>query len=192
MAFTTMGKTPSTLAEINVTPFVDVVLVLLIIFMTTSSVETTRARLEKNRLLKKEQLVVKKKNLLNQKVPISLPRVNSEAVNMAEETKLVLSLTQDFKIYLGTTKVLSCFSFEKHKKAHKKKKSISNHAYKLCLAALEKKLKNNAKLQKDKELYLRASSDIPYGKVLKIMAFIRKTGITKFGLISNPEPEPKK
>ncbi len=39
MAFTTpSGRTQTSLAEINVTPFVDVVLVLLIIFMVTAPV----------------------------------------------------------------------------------------------------------------------------------------------------------
>ena len=39
MAFTTSnGRTQSALADINITPLVDVVLVLLIIFMVTASV----------------------------------------------------------------------------------------------------------------------------------------------------------
>ena len=39
MAFTTKGgRTETSLSEINVTPFVDVVLVLLIIFMVTAPV----------------------------------------------------------------------------------------------------------------------------------------------------------
>ncbi len=38
MAFTVRGRTQSTLADINITPLVDVVLVLLIIFMLTAPV----------------------------------------------------------------------------------------------------------------------------------------------------------
>ena len=44
------------LAEINVTPFVDVMLVLLIIFMVTSSVETIRAEQALDRVLEQTQV----------------------------------------------------------------------------------------------------------------------------------------
>jgi biopolymer transport protein ExbD/biopolymer transport protein TolR len=43
MAFTTLkGRTHTSLADINITPFVDVVLVLLIIFMLTAPILASR------------------------------------------------------------------------------------------------------------------------------------------------------
>jgi len=64
MAFTTQsGRTQTSLAEINVTPFVDVVLVLLIIFMVTapvmqSGIEVDLPRTRSVQTLKDERVVV--------------------------------------------------------------------------------------------------------------------------------------
>jgi biopolymer transport protein TolR len=63
------------MADINVTPFVDVMLVLLIIFMVTAPMMTTGVALE-------------------------LPRAEAPALG-ADEDQLVLSITGDEKYYLG-------------------------------------------------------------------------------------------
>ena len=65
-----------TLSEINVTPLVDVMLVLLIIFMVTAP-------------------------LIQQGVEVKLPEAKAQAVK-AEDQKLVLSIKADKTIYLGT------------------------------------------------------------------------------------------
>ncbi len=72
----TSGSGRTTLAEINVTPFVDVMLVLLIVFMVTAP-------------------------LIQQGVEVALPEARAKAVK-AEEQKLVLSIKADRTIYLGT------------------------------------------------------------------------------------------
>jgi biopolymer transport protein TolR len=182
------GKTPTTMAEINVTPMVDVMLVLLIIFMTTASVETTQARMKTERRLHREESPRLDKDL-NRKVPVNLPNVNAEEVNLSEERKLVLSMSEDYKMYLGEIEVLDCKSFEKGKgkKGKKKRSTLSDPAFERCLTALNKKLEKNEKLQQDKELYLRADETLPYGRVLKTMAKVRAAGIHKFGLIAEPE-----
>lgn len=189
-----MGRTPTTLSEINVTPLVDVMLVLLIIFMITSSVETTRARQEQQRLLHRTDDRPRADIDLNQKVPINLPNVNAREVNLSEEKKLVLSLDADYAFYIGEIKVLDCTDFGskkggKGKKEGKKKGKgkLGDEGYSACLTELQKKLGANAKLQKDKELYLRADEALPYGRVLMAMARVREAGITKFGLIAEPE-----
>ena len=76
MAMTSGGPGRQTLTEINVTPFVDVMLVLLIIFMVTAP-------------------------LIQQGVEVNLPDVRAHQVK-AEEQKLVLSIKADRSIYLGT------------------------------------------------------------------------------------------
>jgi biopolymer transport protein TolR len=185
-----MGKTPTTLSEINVTPLVDVMLVLLIIFMITSSVETTRARQEQQRLLHRTDDRPRADIDLNQKVPIDLPNVNAREVNLSEEKKLVLSLDEDYVFFIGEIKVLDCADFDKKKGGGGKKKGkakLGDEGYSACLTALQKKLGANAKLKKDKELYLRADEALPYGRVLLAMARVREAGITKFGLIAEPE-----
>jgi biopolymer transport protein TolR len=77
MAASTGGSGRQTLTEINVTPLVDVMLVLLIIFMVTAP-------------------------LIQQGVEVSLPEARAKAVE-AEEQKLVLSIRADKTMYLGTS-----------------------------------------------------------------------------------------
>src|SRR5919204_1590959 len=77
MAIGTSGSGRQTLTEINVTPLVDVMLVLLIIFMVTAP-------------------------LIQQGVEVKLPEAKAEPVK-AEEQKLVLSVKEDRSIWLGTS-----------------------------------------------------------------------------------------
>ena len=75
MAFTSStGRTQSSLAEINVTPLVDVVLVLLIIFMITAPV-------------------------LQSGIDVSVPKTRT--VKEVTEQRLVLTINKDQQVYLG-------------------------------------------------------------------------------------------
>jgi len=67
------------LAEINVTPFVDVMLVLLIIFMVTAP-------------------------MMMQGVDVNLPRTTTQAIP-SEEERLVISITAKRDIYLNEYKI---------------------------------------------------------------------------------------
>jgi biopolymer transport protein TolR len=71
------GSGRQSLSEINVTPLVDVMLVLLIIFMVTAP-------------------------LIQQGVQVNLPEAKAKAVD-AEEQKLVLSIKADKTLWLGTS-----------------------------------------------------------------------------------------
>jgi biopolymer transport protein TolR len=81
MAITTReGKTQTTLAEINMIPFIDIVLVLLIIFMVTapviqSGIEVNVPKTQVVRELAEEKLVVsidKKQDLYLQNEPVNI------------------------------------------------------------------------------------------------------------------------
>ncbi len=75
MAFTnSQGKTTSSLADINVTPLVDVVLVLLIIFMVTAPV-------------------------LQSGIEVAVPKTRT--VKEITEERLVITIDKDQKVYLG-------------------------------------------------------------------------------------------
>jgi biopolymer transport protein TolR len=76
MAIGTSGSGRQALTEINVTPLVDVMLVLLIIFMVTAP-------------------------LIQQGVEVKLPEAKAEPVK-AEEEKLILSVKEDRSLWLGT------------------------------------------------------------------------------------------
>jgi biopolymer transport protein TolR len=178
------------MAEINVTPLVDVMLVLLIIFMISSSIETMQVQQEKKRIEKTSET-----QNLNQKVPVNLPRTNAEPVNLSEEQKLVLSITPDVKFFVGETMILDCLATAPDIKGtvsgdrRRAWGEQDDKAFGPCLDAVVGKLGSNAKLQNDKELYLRADKSLPYGLTLKVMARIRASGVGKFGLVSESEPE---
>lgn len=126
------GRT--TMSEINVTPLVDVMLVLLIIFMITAP-------------------------LIQQGVKVNLPQAKAAAVE-ATDKKIVLSVDAQKRVFIGEAEV--------------------------ALEELETKLKANAKAQADKEVYLHADREIPYGIVVEVMASAQRAGIDNVGMITDP------
>jgi biopolymer transport protein TolR len=126
------GKGP--VSEINVTPLVDVMLVLLIIFMVSAPMMTTG-------------------------IDVDLPKTHAPRMEV-EEQKLLLTITKEQKVFLGESEV----PYDK----------------------LEDALTHNARLQSDHELYLQADENVPYGFVAKVMALVRKGGIEKLGLVTDP------
>ena len=75
MAFTNnKGRTQSSLSEINITPFVDVVLVLLVMFMVTAPI-------------------------LQSGIEVEVPK--TKTVKEISEERLVITIDKDQKVYLG-------------------------------------------------------------------------------------------
>ncbi|MFP2932086.1 protein TolR [Pyxidicoccus sp. 3LG] len=128
------GGGRTTMSEINVTPMVDVMLVLLIIFMVTAP-------------------------LIQQGVKVNLPETKAAPVE-ATDKKLVLSIDAGRKVYIGDAEV--------------------------ALEELQAKLAANAKAQADKEVYLHADRDVPYGVVVEVMAAAQRAGISNVGMITDP------
>jgi biopolymer transport protein TolR len=124
-------------SEINVTPLVDVMLVLLIIFMVTAP-------------------------MLQTGVDLELPQAEAAAVP-DEEGKLILSIDKRGDAYLGSVPV----KWED----------------------LEVKLSTNQKVQTERELYLEADKNLPYGLVLHAMAVAKKSGVTKLMMMTDPIEE---
>ena len=121
------------LNEINVTPLIDVMLVLLVIFMVTAPLLTTG-------------------------VHVDLPKVKS-APMQADDTKLLIIVTADEHVYIGKDEITG---------------------------DVEERLKTNARLQEDKELYIQADEAAKYGAVLRVMAAARAAGVEKLGMITDP------
>ena len=124
-------------SEINVTPLVDVVLVLLIIFMVTAP-------------------------MLQMGIDINLPQVKSKTLDVSEE-KLVLTVNGKKEIFINN--------------------------YKTTLAELGVKLENIFKSRIEREVYMRADKDVPYGFVVQVMSEVRKAGVDKLGMITEPPRE---
>jgi biopolymer transport protein TolR len=134
MAFGGSGGSKGPLSEINVTPLVDVMLVLLIIFMVSAPMMTTG-------------------------IEVDLPKTRAPRMDREEE-KLLLTITKDQKVLLGEAEV----PFD----------------------SLEAALTTNERLQREKEIYLQADASVPYGFVAKVMALVRRGGIDKVGLVTDP------
>jgi biopolymer transport protein TolR len=141
MALSSSGGGRSTLTDINITPLVDVMLVLLIVFMVTAP-------------------------LIQQGVAVNLPETRAKAID-AEEQKLVLSIKLDRSLWLGA----------------------GDDAVRIPVDRLEEVLRANARVQKEKELFLMADKALPYGVVVDVMATVQRAGITGVGMITNPPGE---
>jgi biopolymer transport protein TolR len=129
------GKSPrTTLSEINVTPLVDVMLVLLIIFMITAP-------------------------MLQHEIDVNLP-VATGTPQPQQTDQIILTITKKGDIYLNQT------------------------GY--TLAALRPKLQALYNTRRNREIYLQADAEVPYGIVVHVMDEIKKIGIVKLGMITQP------
>lgn len=153
------GGGETMLAEINVTPLVDVMLVLLIIFMVTAP------------MLDEQD---------NRKVDLNLPvtRQNTNKVDPSETDKMILEVTDKLQVKIGDEVVTDCGD---------QKEGTDPMRFEPCFDEVEKKLGNNPKLEEDETLYLLADTEIPYGFVVGTMARIKKAGIHRIGMVTNPE-----
>lgn len=124
-------------SDINVTPLVDVVLVLLIIFMVTAP-------------------------MLQMGIDVNLPTVKARSIDVTED-KLVLTVNGKREIYINN--------------------------YKTTLADLGTKLQSIFKTKIEKEVFMRADKEVPYGFVVQVMSEVRKAGVDRLGMITEPVRE---
>jgi biopolymer transport protein TolR len=97
--------------------------------------------------------------LITQGVVVSLPDARAQAIE-DEEPKLVLAIDHERRIYIGEAEV--------------------------ALADLEERLKHNVRIQREREVYLHADRDLPYGFVVEVMAIARRSGVEALGMITDP------
>ncbi|MEW6248363.1 MAG: biopolymer transporter ExbD [Nitrospirota bacterium] len=121
------------LAEINVIPLVDVVLVLLVIFMVTAP-------------------------MLYRGIDIKLPASATNTIK--PEMRVVLTIEKDQRLYLD-------------------KDAVS-------VAQLERRLKSLKEQNSEVSVYLRADREVPYGIVVQVMDGVKRAGIEKLGMVTDP------
>ena len=126
----------SSLAEINIIPLVDVVLVLLLIFMLTAP-------------------------MMYRGIDVNLPKAAAKPT--AVEERMVLTVTKDRTLYLNDKPV--------------------------SLATLDSQLRDAFKARTDKTLYLKADAWLNYGAVVETMDRVRRAGIERLGMVTEPTRE---
>ena len=131
------NTTTRPISDINVTPLVDVILVLLIIFMVTAP-------------------------MLQMGIDVNLPRVKARTVDVGEE-KLILTINNKEEIFINK--------------------------YKTPITGLKAKLENIFSSRIDREIFMRADKEVPYGFVVRVMSEVRKAGVDKLGMITESPKE---
>ena len=124
------------LAEINIIPLVDVVLVLLLIFMLTAP-------------------------MMYRGIDVNLPKAASRPT--AVEERMVLTVTRDQTLYLNDKPV--------------------------TMSTLDSTLRDVFSARTDKTLYLKADAGLAYGLVIETMDRVRRAGIEKLGMVTEPARE---
>ena len=130
------GRRKGGFSDINVTPLVDVMLVLLVVFMVTAPLLTAGLKVE-------------------------LPNVEAHDTAV-KDTKLVVTVTKEERILFGEDDVT---------------------------ATVETVLIENPRVQKEKELYIRADKNARYGAVARVVAAARAAGVEGLNLLVEPEAE---
>ncbi|CAB1064408.1 Tol biopolymer transport system, TolR protein [Olavius sp. associated proteobacterium Delta 1] len=131
---TSGGKHSELMSEINVTPFVDVMLVLLIIFMVTAP-------------------------MMVQGLNVDLPEATAKPLD-SEKEHLIVTINKDQQVYINDFEVTVEF--------------------------LREKLLKILQGRSDRDVYLKADKDIPYGIVVQVMAEIKGAGVEQLGMVTEP------
>lgn len=165
MGMSTGGGSRRAISEINVTPLVDVMLVLLIIFMISTP------------------LIVQddSERLIEMNLPVT--QDNPTTVDLANTEQLILQINADLQVYLGETLLTDCSAA---RPAATDPRAFAAAA-EPCFVELQEKLGANPRLQANESLYLLADTTIPYGFVVGSMNRIRLAGVTNVGMVTNPE-----
>ncbi len=122
-----MDRRRQALSEINITPFVDVMLVLLVIFMVAAP-------------------------LLQQGIDVNLPQAKGKELSPTE--RVIITIKKDGRIYVNKT-----------------------------LTDINK-LKSKFAVKTNRDVFLKADKDVPYGIVVKVMGELREIGIEKLGMVT--------
>ena len=128
------------MGEINVVPYIDVMLVLLVIFMVTAP-------------------------MLTQGVKVDLPRAEAEPVTSGDGKLLVISIKADGRYYLNLN---------------------ANPAEALELESVIARSVAAIRLYPGIPVNVGADRNVAYGKVVQLIASLKKAGVSKVGFLTEP------
>jgi biopolymer transport protein TolR len=128
------GNSKEFMSDINVTPFVDVMLVLLIIFMVTAP-------------------------MMVQGLNVDLPEATAKPLK-SEKENLIITINKDHQVFIND--------------------------FQVTVDSLSEKLNKVLEGRRDREVYLKADKNIPYGIVVQVMAEIKGAGVEQLGMVTEP------
>lgn len=99
--------------------------------------------------------------LMHRGIDVTLPKSSAKPTTVEE--RLVLTLTKEQTVYLNDKPV--------------------------PLAGLEPRLRDTIKNRADKTIYLKADQGLQYGFVVETMDRIRRAGVEKLGMVTEPARE---
>ena len=100
--------------------------------------------------------------LMHRGIDVALPKSTAKPTSVEE--RLVLTLTKERGVYLNDKPVPA--------------------------AGLESRIRDAIKNRTDKTLYLKADQGLQYGFVVETMDRIRRAGVEKLGMVTEPAREP--
>ncbi len=187
------GRLPSALAEINVTPLVDVMLVLLIIFMVTASVETVRAERELQESRVERDLDPPKKeepkNPLKA-IPIAVPNTEVKEIQESEQKEPKVILDRDVAFRLDDTVVVQCVNYDPNfaKFPRNGDDPALMKAFDDCAKEAAIKFGNNALIKEKMRVNFAVDRTIPFGWAAQFMAVMgTQYGIKQVNLLATSE-----
>lgn len=138
MSFGRLERTPGPqpMSEINMTPLVDVMLVLVVIFIITAP-------------------------LLVGSIQVDLPKAQSAAPPRTAPF-IALILDKSGQVYVDEQPMEQ--------------------------AALLRVLQEAARQDSETEVRLRADAHVPYGRVVELMGWVHKAGLSRIGFVTEPLP----
>lgn len=131
------GEDHDDLAEINIIPLVDVMLVLLIIFMVTAPLSIGG-------------------------IKVQLPTSGAKGAAIKED-RIILTVSNDGKYFLEKLEVPAATLMEKFKAIYE--------------------------FREQKELYIRADKEVPYGFVVYAMSTAKQAGVNKLAMLTKLKPK---
>lgn len=135
MAFDDLGSDSGTISQINVTPLVDVMLVLLIIFMVAAPI-------------------------LQQGVQLELPKETLAPLE-GDSEQLVISIDKAGRVFVG-------------------------EGNEVLVQNLGERVKGIIAKKTDKRVFIKADQSVTYGTVMAAMASLKRSGVEKVGLVTDP------